>query len=81
MYLASNEHAARAHDILNEADHVRELGVELSREIEKLRRDLEAAIASGCTYPQDRSLCATINPSDLAIKLTIEQVRNYKIKL
>ncbi|XP_015127021.1 prominin-1-A [Diachasma alloeum] len=68
----SQELSSRAKTILKEGERARELGAGLSREADGLRRELES-LAAGCA-PQDRPLCATINPAGLTVSLRLERL-------
>ncbi|XP_033220016.1 prominin-1-A [Belonocnema kinseyi] len=69
---ATHELSTRTATLLKEGERARDLGIELSREADDLRRELEAA-AKGCP-PQDRSLCAILNPSGLYFALRLERL-------
>ncbi|KAK0083739.1 hypothetical protein PV325_008296 [Microctonus aethiopoides] len=68
----SQELSQQADRVVKEAERARDLGIELSHELNTLRHNLEIA-TSGCS-PQDRPLCATINPSGLALSLRIDRL-------
>lgn len=72
IFSASQELSNCADILLREAERARDLGMELSREIDELRRGLETVI--GDCVSQDRSVCATVNPVGLTVTLRIEQV-------
>ncbi|XP_039314919.1 prominin-2 isoform X2 [Solenopsis invicta] len=69
---ATQELSARTESLLREGERARELGLELSRETEEIRRDLEGAVRA-CLGP-DRSLCAVIDSSGIRLDLRIERL-------
>ncbi|KAK2584074.1 hypothetical protein KPH14_006520 [Odynerus spinipes] len=69
---ASQELSSRAESLLKEGERARDLGTQLSRETEKIRRDLESTVRA-CSS-QDRPLCAVIDPSGLRLTLRLEQL-------
>lgn len=69
---ATQELSARTESLLRESEKARELGLELSRETDEIRRDLEGAVRA-CSGP-DRSLCAVIDSSGIRLDLRIEWV-------
>lgn len=69
---ASQELSSRAESLLKEGERARDLGTQLNRETDVIRRDLESAIRT-CSV-QDRPLCSVIDPSGLRLTLRIEQV-------
>lgn len=64
--------SARAESLLREGERAHELGLELSRQTDAIRRDLEGAVRA-CSGP-DRSLCAVIDSSGIRLDLRIERV-------
>lgn len=75
-FSATHELSTRTATLLKEGERARNLGIELSREADDIRRELEVT-AKGCPQ-QDRSLCAILNPSglDLNLALRLERVNN-----
>lgn len=69
---ASQELSSRAESLLKEGERARDLGTQLNRETDVIRRDLESAVRT-CSV-QDRPLCSVIDPSGLRLTLRIEQV-------
>ncbi|CAL1674008.1 unnamed protein product [Lasius platythorax] len=69
---ATQELSARTESLLREGEKARELGLELSRETDEIRRDLEGAVRA-CSGP-DRSLCAVIDSSGIRLDLQIERL-------
>jgi len=69
---ATQELSARTESLLREGERAHELGLELSRETDEIRRDLEGAVRA-CSGP-DRSLCAVIDSSGIRLDLRIERV-------
>lgn len=69
---ATQELSARTESLLREGERAYELGLELSRETDEIRRDLEGAVRA-CSGP-DRSLCAVIDSSGIRLDLQIERV-------
>ncbi|XP_014485787.1 PREDICTED: prominin-1-A [Dinoponera quadriceps] len=69
---ATQELSARVESLLREGEKVQELGSELSRETDEIRRDLEGAVRA-CSGP-DRSLCAVIDSSGIRLDLRIERL-------
>lgn len=69
---ATQELSARTESLLREGERAYELGLELSRETDEIRRDLEDAMRA-CSGP-DRSLCAVIDSSGIRLDLRIERV-------
>ncbi|KAL2726988.1 prominin-1-A [Vespula squamosa] len=69
---ASQELSSRAESLLKEGERARDLGAQLNRETDVIRRDLESAIRA-CSA-QDRPLCSVIDPSGLRLTLRIEQL-------
>ncbi|XP_036142411.1 prominin-1-A [Monomorium pharaonis] len=69
---ATQELSARTESLLREGERARELGLELSRETDEIRRDLEGAVRA-CSGP-DRSLCAVIDSSGIRLDLRIERL-------
>ncbi|XP_020292745.1 prominin-1-A isoform X2 [Pseudomyrmex gracilis] len=69
---ATQELSARAESLLKEGKRAHELGLELSRETDEIRRDLEGAVRA-CSGP-DRSLCAVIDSSGIRLDLRIERL-------
>jgi len=69
---ATQELSAKTESLLKEGERAHELGLELSRETNKIRRDLEGAVRA-CSGP-DRSLCAVIDSSGIRLDLRIERV-------
>lgn len=69
---ATQELSARTESLLREGERAYELGLELSRETDEIRRDLEGVVRT-CSGP-DRSLCAVIDSSGIRLDLRIERV-------
>ncbi|KAL6262760.1 hypothetical protein P5V15_005550 [Pogonomyrmex californicus] len=69
---ATQELSARAESLLREGERAHELGLELSRETDEIRRDLEGTVRA-CSGP-DRSLCAVIDSSGIRLDLRIERL-------
>lgn len=69
---ATQELSARAESLLKEGERAHELGLELSRETDAIRRDLEGAVRA-CSGP-DRFLCAVIDSSGIRLDLRIGRV-------
>jgi len=69
---ATHELSSRAESLLEEGERAHKLGLELSRETDGIRRDLEGAVRA-CSGP-DRSLCAIIDSSGIRLDLRIERV-------
>ncbi|KYM88881.1 Prominin-2 [Atta colombica] len=69
---ATQELSAKTESLLKEGKRAHELGLELSRETNKIRRDLEGAVRA-CSGP-DRSLCAVIDSSGIRLDLRIERL-------
>ncbi|KYN39478.1 Prominin-2, partial [Trachymyrmex septentrionalis] len=69
---ATQELSAKTESLLREGERAHELGLELSRETNKIRRDLEGAVKA-CSGP-DRSLCAVIDSSGIRLDLRIERL-------
>ncbi|XP_043668422.1 prominin-1-A [Vespula pensylvanica] len=69
---ASQELSSRAESLLKEGERARDLGTQLNRETDVIRRDLESAVRT-CSV-QDRPLCSVIDPSGLRLTLRIEQL-------
>lgn len=69
---ATQELSAKVESLLREGEKAQELGSELSREMDEIRRDLEGAVRA-CSGP-DRSLCAVIDFSGIRLDLRIERV-------
>ncbi|KAG5335958.1 PROM2 protein, partial [Acromyrmex heyeri] len=69
---ATQELSAKTESLLREGERAHELGLELSRETNKIRRDLEGAVRA-CSGP-DRSLCAVIDSSGIRLDLRIERL-------
>ncbi|XP_012287538.2 prominin-1-A [Orussus abietinus] len=69
---ATRELSQRAEALLQEGQRAKDLGDTLSREANDLRRELEAA-SRNCP-PQDRSLCAVLEPSGLYVALRLERL-------
>ncbi|XP_032680110.1 prominin-1-A isoform X2 [Odontomachus brunneus] len=69
---ATQELSARVESLLREGEKAHELGSELSRETDEIRRDLEGAVRA-CSGP-DRSLCAVIDSSGIRLDLRIERL-------
>ncbi|EFN69327.1 Prominin-2 [Camponotus floridanus] len=69
---ATQELSARTESLLREGEKAHELGLELSRETDEIRRDLEGAVRA-CSGP-DRSLCAVIDSSGIRLDLRIERL-------
>ncbi|XP_051157182.1 prominin-2 isoform X2 [Leptopilina boulardi] len=69
---ATHELSTRTATLLKEGERARNLGIELSREADDIRRELEVT-AKGCPQ-QDRSLCAILNPSGLNLALRLERL-------
>lgn len=68
--------------MLSDGENIRNLGKELSIEINNLRQNLESALRA-CNG-QDRSLCTIIDSSGLQVTLRIDQVNSihfYKLIL
>ncbi|XP_043473897.1 prominin-1-A [Leptopilina heterotoma] len=70
---ATHELSTRTATLLKEGERARNLGIELSREADDIRRELEVT-AKGCPQ-QDRSLCAILNPSGLDLNLALRLER------
>ncbi|XP_035722001.1 prominin-1-A-like isoform X1 [Vespa mandarinia] len=68
---ASQELSNRAESLLKEGERARDLGTQLNRETDVIRRDLESAVKA-CSV-QDRPLCSVIDPSGLRLTLRMEQ--------
>ncbi|XP_066598795.1 prominin-1-like [Prorops nasuta] len=68
----TQELSSKAESLLKEGERARDLGTQLSRETEEIRRELEAALRA-CTN-QDRPLCATIDPSSLRLTLRMDRL-------
>ena len=75
MVTASQELAWKADSLLKRAERARELGIELGREADEIRRDLEQATRD-CS-PEDRSLCAVLDPSGLHLALRLDRVSPF----
>lgn len=60
--------------MLNDGENIRNLGKELTIEINSLRQNLESALRA-CTG-QDRPLCTIIDSSELRVTLRIDQVNS-----
>ncbi|XP_047352347.1 prominin-1-A isoform X1 [Vespa velutina] len=69
---ASQELSSRAESLLKEGERARDLGTQLNRETDVIRRDLESAVKA-CSV-QDRPLCSVIDPSGLRLTLRMEQL-------
>ncbi|XP_072759518.1 prominin-1-A [Anoplolepis gracilipes] len=69
---ATQELSARTESLLKEGEKAHELGLELSRETDEIRRDLEGAVRA-CSGP-DRSLCAVIDSSGIRLNLRIDRL-------
>nr|XP_012221572.1 PREDICTED: prominin-1-A isoform X1 [Linepithema humile] len=69
---ATQELSARTESLLREGERAHELGLELSRETDEIRRDLEGTVRA-CSGP-DRSLCAVIDSSGIRLDLRIERL-------
>ncbi|KAH0956271.1 hypothetical protein HN011_005395 [Eciton burchellii] len=69
---ATHELSSRAESLLEEGERAHKLGLELSRETDGIRRDLEGAVRA-CSGP-DRSLCAIIDSSGIRLDLRIERL-------
>ncbi|XP_016845320.1 prominin-1 isoform X1 [Nasonia vitripennis] len=69
---ATTELAYKTDALLKRAERAREFGAELSREADEIRRDLERT-SRDCS-PEDRSLCAVLDPSGLHLALRLERV-------
>ncbi|XP_019889051.1 prominin-1-A [Ooceraea biroi] len=69
---ATQELSSRAESLLKEGERAHKLGLELSRETDEIRRDLEGAVRA-CSGP-DRSLCAVIDSSGIRLDLRIERL-------
>ncbi|XP_011878779.1 PREDICTED: prominin-1-A isoform X2 [Vollenhovia emeryi] len=69
---ATQELSARTESLLRESERAHELGLELSRETDEIRRDLEGAVRA-CSG-SDRSLCAVIDSSGIRLDLRIERL-------
>ncbi|KAG7190534.1 hypothetical protein KM043_006635 [Ampulex compressa] len=69
---ASQGLSARAESVLKEAERARDLGAQLNRETDEIRRDLEAAVRA-CSG-QDRPLCSIIDSSGLRLTLRMERL-------
>ncbi|TGZ51630.1 Prominin-2 [Temnothorax longispinosus] len=69
---ATQELSVRTESLLREGERAHELGLELSRETDEIRRDLEGAVRA-CSGP-DRSLCAVIDSSGIRLDLRIERL-------
>ncbi|RLU25463.1 hypothetical protein DMN91_001619 [Ooceraea biroi] len=74
---ATQELSSRAESLLKEGERAHKLGLELSRETDEIRRDLEGAVRA-CSGP-DRSLCAVIDSSGIRLDLRIERTTLSKI--
>ena len=70
---ASHELAYTTDALIKRAERAREFGAELSREADELRRELERT-ARECA-PEDRSLCAVLDPTGLHLALRLDRVR------
>ncbi|XP_057336049.1 prominin-1-A [Microplitis mediator] len=70
---ASQEIGTNANSLIENAERARELSVDLSHELNSIKRDLEKIISS-CTSPQDRLLCSTINTNGLIINFQINKI-------
>jgi len=69
---ATHELSSRVESLLEKGERAHKLGLELSRETDGIRRDLEGAVRA-CSGP-DRSLCAVIDSSGIRLDLRIERV-------
>ncbi|KYM95019.1 Prominin-1-A [Cyphomyrmex costatus] len=69
---ATQELSAKTESLLREGEQAHELGLELSRETDKIRRNLEGAVRT-CSGP-DRFLCAVIDSSGIRLDLRIERL-------
>lgn len=69
---ATQELSARTESLLRESEKAHELGLELSRETDEIRRDLEGVVRA-CSGP-DHPLCAVIDSSGIRLDLRIERV-------
>ncbi|XP_053597990.1 prominin-1-A [Microplitis demolitor] len=70
---ASQEIGINANSLIENAEKARELSVDLSHELNSIKRDLEKIISS-CTSPQDRLLCSTVNTNGLIINFQINKI-------
>ncbi|KAJ8684138.1 hypothetical protein QAD02_019930 [Eretmocerus hayati] len=69
---ASAELAYKTDGLLKRAERARELGEELGREVDEMRRELEGSTRD--CGPEDRSLCAVLDPSGLHLSLRLDRV-------
>lgn len=78
----SQKVSSNVESLLNDGENIRNLGKELTIEINNLRQNLESALRA-CTG-QDRPLCTIIDSSGLRVTLRIDQVNSihfYKLIL
>ncbi|XP_026674016.1 prominin-1-A isoform X1 [Ceratina calcarata] len=68
---ASHEVSNSVGSLLNDGENIRNVGKQLSREMDNLRRNLESGL-NACTG-QDRSLCNLIDSSGLRVTLRMDQ--------
>lgn len=59
--------------LMKSTQRARDQGSNLGQDAENLRRELETAMKS-CSF-EDRSLCATLNPSGLHVALRLDRVK------
>lgn len=64
--------STKVESLLRESERAHELGLELSRETDEIRRNVESAVRA-CSGP-DRYLCAVIDSSGIRLRLQIERV-------
>ncbi|XP_014208086.1 prominin-2 isoform X1 [Copidosoma floridanum] len=69
---ATTELAYKTDGLLKRAERAREFGSEFGREVDDLRRELERTTRD--CGPEDRSLCAVIDPSGLHLALRLERL-------
>ncbi|XP_011505700.1 PREDICTED: prominin-2 [Ceratosolen solmsi marchali] len=69
---ASQELAYKTDSVLLRAERAREFGSELSQEANEMRRELERT-SRDCA-PEDRSLCAVLDPSGLHLALRLDRI-------
>lgn len=72
---ATQELAYKTDALLKRAERAREFSAELAREADEIRRDIERT-ARDCS-PEDRSLCAVVDPSGLHLALRLDRVRIF----
>lgn len=76
MISASTELAYKTDNLLRKAERAREFGNDLSHEADEIRRDLERTTRD-CA-PEDRALCAVLDPSGLHLALRLDRVSFFQ---